>query len=104
MVDKAGCISYHYGGICESMVTYVCKPVFSLVNSLFSPLEIVVKSIAIFYQGRKQDTSDVALRLTHMLQQQGYEVRTIDIRDEGEEIPDLSLTGCELVIVLGGDG
>jgi len=39
-----------------------------------------------------------------MLQQQGYEVRTIDIRVEGEETPDTSLKGCDLVIVLGGDG
>jgi len=85
-------------------MTHVSNPFFSQVNNLFSPLEIVVKSIAIFYQGRKQDTSDVALRLTRMLQQQGYEVRTIDIRVEGEETPDTSLKGCDLVIVLGGDG
>ena len=59
-------------------MTHVSNPFFSQVNNLFSPLEIVVKSIAIFYQGRKQDTSDVALRLTRILQQQGYEVRTIE--------------------------
>ena len=74
-------------------MTHVSNPFFSQVNNLFSPLEIVVKSIAIFYQGRKQDTSDVALRLTRILQQQGYEVRTIDIRVEGEETPDTSLIG-----------
>ena len=85
-------------------MTHISNPFFSQVNNLFSPLEIVVKSIAIFYQGRKQDTSDVALRLTRILQQQGYEVRTIDIRVEGEETPDTSLLGCDLVIVLGGDG
>ncbi|HLX56451.1 MAG TPA: NAD(+)/NADH kinase [Ktedonobacteraceae bacterium] len=60
--------------------------------------------IAIFYQGRKQDTSEVAFHLTHMLRQQSYEVRTIDIRDEGEETPHESLQGCELALVLGGDG
>ncbi len=60
--------------------------------------------IAIFYQGRKQDTSEVAFHLTRMLQQQNYEVRTIDIRDEGEETHDTSLKGCGLAIVLGGDG
>ena len=62
------------------------------------------KTIGIFFQGRKQNTSDVAFRLTHMLQQQQYAVRTIDIRKEAEEQPDQSLRGCDLVIVLGGDG
>ena len=60
--------------------------------------------IAIFYQGRKQDTSEVAFHLTRMLQQQSYEVRTIDIRDEGQETHDTSLKGCGLAVVLGGDG
>ena len=60
--------------------------------------------IAIFYQGRKQDTSAVAFHLTRMLQQQKYEVRTIDIREEGEETADRSLDGCDLAVVLGGDG
>ena len=60
--------------------------------------------IAIFYQGRKQDTSEVAFHLTRMLQQQNHEVRTIDIRVEGEETPDTSLKECDLAVVLGGDG
>src|SRR5260370_35565226 len=60
--------------------------------------------IAIFYQGRKQDTSEVAFHLTRMLQQQSYVVRTIDIRDEGEETPDESLDGYHLAVGLGGDG
>lgn len=60
--------------------------------------------IAIFYQGRKQDTSAVAFHLTRMLQQQKYEVRTVDIREEGEETIDRSLDGCDLAVVLGGDG
>jgi len=71
-----------------------------------------LKTIAIFYQGRKQDTSEVASQLAPTLQQQGYDVRSIDIRDEGEEpaiidgqgSPNALLKGSELVIVLGGDG
>ena len=63
-----------------------------------------MKAIAIFYQGRKQDTSAVAGKLDAYLQEHGYEVRNIDIRREGEEEPVPSLQGCELAIVLGGDG
>ncbi len=63
-----------------------------------------MKAIAIFYQGRKQDTSAVAGKLDLYLQERGYEVRNIDIRREGEEEPVPSLQGCELAIVLGGDG
>jgi NAD+ kinase len=71
-----------------------------------------LKAIAIFYQGRKQGTSVAAAQLAPMLRQQGYEVRSIDIRDEGEE-PAVTggygeaatmLKGYDLVIVLGGDG
>lgn len=67
-------------------------------------LESVVKVIAIFYQGRKQNTSEVANQLVPLLQQKGYEVRIIDIRYEGEEVPDPSLNGSDFAIVLGGDG
>jgi NAD+ kinase len=63
-----------------------------------------VKAIAIFFQGRKQDTSEVANQLIPALQQQGYEVRSIDSRYEGEETPDPLIKGCELALVLGGDG
>lgn len=63
-----------------------------------------MKAIAIFYQGRKQNTSEVASQLIPVLQQQGYNVRSIDIRHEGQEKPDPSLKGYELVIVIGGDG
>ncbi len=71
-----------------------------------------MKAIAIFYQGRKQDTSEVASQLAPMLQQQGYDVRSIDLRYEGEEPTVINeqrqssplLKGCDLVIVLGGDG
>ncbi len=62
-----------------------------------------MKTIAIFYQGRKQDTSYVAAQLAPTLQQKGYAVRAIDIRDEGEVCAP-SLQGCEVVLVLGGDG
>jgi len=71
-----------------------------------------LKVIAIFYQGRKQDTSEVASQLAPMLRQLGYDVRSIDLREEMEE-PDVIngqrdppplLKGCDIVIVLGGDG
>ncbi len=63
-----------------------------------------MKAIAIFYQGRKQATSEVASQIIPFIQQQGYEVRSIDTRYEGEVTPDPSLRGYELAIVLGGDG
>ena len=63
-----------------------------------------MKTIAIFYQGRKEETSKAAQQLAPFLQNRGYDVRTIDTRSEGEETPDPSLKGCSLVIVLGGDG
>jgi NAD+ kinase len=71
-----------------------------------------LKAIAIFYQGRKQGTSEVAAQLVPLLRERGYEVLSIDIRDEGEGPlpaggrgePTTSLKGYDLVIVLGGDG
>jgi len=71
-----------------------------------------LKAIAIYYQGRKQGTSEVAAHLAPMLQQRGYEVHSIDIRNEGEEPGAIGrcgeagtmLNGYDLVIVLGGDG
>ncbi len=63
-----------------------------------------MKALAIFYQGRKQNTSAVAEKLDVYLKERGYEVRNIDIRREKEEQPDPSIKGCELAIVLGGDG
>jgi NAD+ kinase len=62
------------------------------------------KAIAILYQGRKKDTSELADRLTPYLQQQGYEVRVLDIRREGQESADGQLVECDFVLVLGGDG
>ncbi|HYK85258.1 MAG TPA: NAD(+)/NADH kinase [Ktedonobacteraceae bacterium] len=63
-----------------------------------------MKAIAIFYQGRKQATSDVANQLIPFLRKEGYEVRSIDTRYEGEETPDPSLKDVDLALVLGGDG
>lgn len=64
----------------------------------------MLKTIAIFYQGRKQDTSNFAAQLVPVLQKQGYNVRMIDTREEGEECADPSLKGSDVVLVLGGDG
>lgn len=61
-------------------------------------------NITVFYQGRKQDTSDAANQLVTFLRHWGHHVRILDTRHEGEEKPDPSLSGCDLVIVLGGDG
>ena len=71
-----------------------------------------MKAIAIFYQGRKQGTSESAAQLVPLLRQRGYEVLCIDIRDEdegpssagGRGEPATLLKGYDLVIVLGGDG
>ncbi len=60
--------------------------------------------IALFYQGRKQDTSKVASQLIPVLRQQGYDVLVIDARTEAEETPDPALKNCDLALVLGGDG
>ncbi len=62
------------------------------------------KTIGVFFQGRKQNTSDIAFRLARQLQEQHYAVCTVDLREEAEERPDKALQGCDLVIVLGGDG
>ncbi len=63
-----------------------------------------MKTIAIFYQGRKEDTSNFAAQLVPMLQQKGYQVRAIDIRDEPQECEASSVKDSDLVLVLGGDG
>jgi NAD+ kinase len=65
---------------------------------------IVLKAVAIFYQGRKAAPSEAAQQLVPFLKKLGYEVRSIDTRIEEEEGPDASLQGFELAIVLGGDG
>jgi NAD+ kinase len=62
-----------------------------------------VKTIAIFYQGRKEDTSNFATQLAPRLTQRGHVVRAIDMRNEGQDY-DASLQGYDLAIVLGGDG
>ncbi|HLZ57571.1 MAG TPA: NAD(+)/NADH kinase [Ktedonosporobacter sp.] len=63
-----------------------------------------MKTIAIFYQGRKQDTSQFAAQLVPILQQHGYEVRAVDLRNEESVSCADSFKGCEMVLVLGGDG
>lgn len=63
-----------------------------------------MKTIAIFYQGRKEDTSEFAAQLAPALRRRGYDVRVIDIRGEGQECADPSLEDCALALVLGGDG
>ncbi len=63
-----------------------------------------MKTIAICYQGRKEDTSQFAAILAPKLQDQGYTVRSIDLRMEQEEGTDLDLKGSDLALVLGGDG
>jgi NAD+ kinase len=63
-----------------------------------------VKTIAIFYQGRKTDTSAFAAKLAPKLRQSGHEVRIVDTLNEGEECPETSFQGCDIVLVLGGDG
>lgn len=63
-----------------------------------------MKTVAIFYQGRKEVTSEFAAKLAPTLQQRGYQVRTINLLNEAEECSESSFRGCELVFVLGGDG
>src|SRR5437016_5806539 len=69
-----------------------------------SPSHIAVKAIALFFLGLKHDTSEVANQLIPTLELQGYEVRSIDSRYDGEETPDRLIKGCDLALVLGGDG
>jgi NAD+ kinase len=63
-----------------------------------------VKTIGIFYQGRKQDTSRFAAQLMPTLELQGYIVRAVDIRNEASTYTNPSFQGCDVVLVLGGDG
>lgn len=63
-----------------------------------------MKTIAIFYQGRKQTTFQFAAQLASTLHKQGYESRLVDLRNESQECASPAFGGCNLVIVLGGDG
>lgn len=65
-----------------------------------------MKSIAILYQGRKEDTSAAAVKLVELLKQYNYHVDVIDIREEGEgqDCANSMMAGYSLAIVLGGDG
>ena len=48
-------------------------------------MEFFVKTIAIFYQGLKEDTTRFAAQLVTLLEKQGHRVRSVDIRNEGPE-------------------
>lgn len=67
-----------------------------------------MKTIAIFYQGRKQDSSKFADQIVPTLQKQGHTVHAIDIQREGHESEPGNdhplFQGCDLILVLGGDG
>jgi NAD+ kinase len=66
-----------------------------------------VKTIAIFYQGRKETTFQFAAQLVSSLRKQGYKVHLVELREENQESqerPDPAFEGSDLVIVLGGDG
>ncbi|HEY5004732.1 MAG TPA: NAD(+)/NADH kinase [Ktedonobacteraceae bacterium] len=63
-----------------------------------------MKTIAIFYQGLKEDTARFAAQLAPMLEKQGHRVRSVDIRNEGPECADSSFQGYDMALVLGGDG
>jgi NAD+ kinase len=63
-----------------------------------------VKTIALFYQGLKEDTSHFASQLVPTLRKQGHHVRVIDLQEEGEDCISSNFEGCDLSLVLGGDG
>jgi NAD+ kinase len=67
-------------------------------------MEFFVKTIAIFYQGLKEDTFRFAVQLVPVLEKQGHRVRSVDIRNEGPECADSSFHGYDMALVLGGDG
>ena len=67
-------------------------------------MEFFVKTIAIFYQGLKEDTARFAAHLAPILEKQGHRVRSVDIRNEGPECADSSYEGYDMALVLGGDG
>src|SRR6476661_2409761 len=63
-----------------------------------------VKTIALFYQGVKEDTSHFISQLVPTLRKQGHHVRVIDLQEEGEDYTSSNFDGCDLSLVLGGDG
>jgi len=63
-----------------------------------------VKTIALFYQGLKEDTSHFAAELVPTLRRQGHHVRVIDLQEAGEECTSSEFEGCDISLVLGGDG
>lgn len=67
-------------------------------------METSVKTIALFYQGLKEETSILASQLMSTLRMQGHHVRAIDIQGESQECTSSQFEGCDLSLVLGGDG
>lgn len=63
-----------------------------------------MKTIALFYQGLKEDTSHFASKLVPTLRKQGHHVRVIDLQEEGEDCTSSEFEGYDLSLVLGGDG
>ncbi|HEY4036345.1 MAG TPA: NAD(+)/NADH kinase [Ktedonobacteraceae bacterium] len=63
-----------------------------------------MKTIALFYQGLKEDTSHFASELVPTLRKQGHHVRVIDLQEAGEECTTSEFEGCDISLVLGGDG
>jgi NAD+ kinase len=63
-----------------------------------------LKTIAIFYQGRKETTFQFAAQLARTLHTQGYKAHLVDLREESQECTSPAFEGSDLVLVLGGDG
>jgi NAD+ kinase len=63
-----------------------------------------VKTIGIFYQGRKQVTSEFAAKLAPSLQKRGYDIHIVDLLNKGQECDEEQIQDVDLALVLGGDG
>ena len=63
-----------------------------------------MKTIALFYQELKQDTSQLASQLMPILRKQGHHVRAIEIQEASQPCANSAFEGCDLALVLGGDG
>ncbi len=66
--------------------------------------EIHLKTIALFYQGLKEDTTHFASELVPSLRKQGHHVRMINLQEEGEDYTGSEIKDSDLALVLGGDG
>jgi NAD+ kinase len=67
-------------------------------------METRVKTIALFYQELKEETSTLASQLMSTLRKQGHHVRAINIQGASQECTSSQFEGCDLSLVLGGDG